>query len=51
MHLRSKLARNVQKIQPIKIESITLSTNYMRACRVVNRPETGYNNVVGEVAR
>jgi len=41
MHLRSKLARNVQKIQPIESQSSTLSTNHMRAFRVVNLPETG----------
>jgi len=41
----SELARNVQKIQPIKFQSITLSTNHMRALRVFEDPETGFKGV------
>jgi len=44
MHIRSKLARNVQNIHPIKDQSITLSTNHMRAFKVVNHPETGFKH-------
>jgi len=40
----TELARNVQKIQPIKSQYITLSTNHMRAFRVVNDPETGFKD-------
>ena len=43
MHLCTKLARNLHKIQPIKSQSFTLSTHHMmRAFKVVNHQETGF---------
>jgi len=41
MHLRSKLARNVLKIQSIVSNSMIHSTNHMRAFRVLNHPDIG----------
>ena len=40
--LRSELARNVCEIQPIKSQSITFSTNHVRAFSVSANAETGF---------